>query len=87
MMSNLQTPQFLLDESSRKDELLDEYRKKIELLQKIITAQEELIAIKDERIKQISELYDNIKITLFKSMHNTDTLIEMTNKFFEKTDK
>jgi predicted nucleic acid-binding Zn-ribbon protein len=64
--------QSLLAEARRKDELLDAYREKIKILEK-------LIQIKDERIKGTEDAIEELRTLIKESMAQTDKVIEIAN--------
>ena len=64
--------QGLLGECRRKDELLEAYREKIIILEK-------LIEIKDERIKGAEDSIEEFRTLIKESMAQTDKVIEIAN--------
>lgn len=65
--------QSLLAESRRKDELLDAYREKTEILEK-------LLAAKDAKLKLYEEHIEDLKKICQESMAQTDRVLEISNK-------
>jgi hypothetical protein len=74
--ANNDLTQSLLAECRRKDELLDAYREKAEL-------QENLLAIKDEKIQLYEKHIEDLKKILKGSMEQTDKVIEIANNIIQ----
>ena len=64
--------QGLLAECRRKDELIEAYKEKITILEK-------LIQIKDERIKGAEDSIEELRTLIKESMAQTDKVIEIAN--------
>ena len=64
--------QGLLAECRRKDELLEAYKEKIVILEK-------LIELKDQRIKGAEDSIEELKTLIKESMAQTDKVIEIAN--------
>jgi len=64
--------QGLLGECRRKDELIEAYKEKITILEK-------LIQIKDERIKGAEDSIEELRTLIKESMAQTDKVIEIAN--------
>jgi len=64
--------QGLLGECRRKDELLEAYKEKIVILEK-------LLELKDQRIKGAEDSIEELKTLIKESMAQTDKVIEIAN--------
>lgn len=71
--ANNDLTQGLLAECRRKDELLDAYREKTEILEK-------LLETKDAKLKLYEEHIEDLRIIIKGSMEQTDKIVEITNK-------
>jgi hypothetical protein len=65
--------QSLLAEGRRKDELIEAYKEKIEILEK-------LLELKDQRIKIADDRGNDLKKLLEESLAQTDRALGITNK-------
>ena len=64
--------QGLLGECRRKDELIEAYKEKIVILEK-------LLELKDQRIKGAEDSIEELKTLIKESMAQTDKVIEIAN--------
>jgi len=74
--ANNDLTQGLLAEARRKDELLDAYREKVVIMEK-------LIAVKDERINVLNNHIEELRKIIETSNQQFDRAIEIANKILK----